>query len=98
IGVAITEYNEYGGVGGRFYIFSETLKKIFLPGLLDTKYILLGFGVGSFGNIFKSIVSNSYFESFGSSDNSYLQWIVEFGLTPFIFTIYYVLFNFKRLV
>lgn len=93
----IAEYNEEGGVGGRLYIFKQVTEGIIWPNILNIKYLLLGFGVGSFKALFQSVSTHEYFKAFGSADNSFLFWLVEFGLGIYFFVFYYILFNIKSL-
>ncbi|HRI05814.1 MAG TPA: hypothetical protein PLV59_02620 [Candidatus Dojkabacteria bacterium] len=83
VNISSGEFNEYGGVGGRMNLMKITLQEVVIPNLMNIKFLLFGFGPASLGSLLKN-TQNAYFSAFNTVDNSYLQWIVEIGLIPFI--------------
>ncbi|MBI2356909.1 hypothetical protein HYV12_02585 [Candidatus Dojkabacteria bacterium] len=82
-------FNEYGGVGGRYNLWKITLLEVIIPRLKDVGFWLFGLGPSSIGIHLKETV-NEYFSRFNSVDNSYLQWIVELGILPFLTLAIYI--------
>lgn len=83
VNISNSGFNEYGGVGGRVNLLKITVQEVIVPNLLNLKFLALGFGPASLGSLLKN-TGDAYFGAFNTVDNSYLQWIVELGIVPFV--------------
>ncbi len=92
--VPTDEFNEYGGVGGRYNLWKITLLEVIIPRIKNLQFLLFGLGPSSLGVTLKSTL-NEYFKLFNTVDNSYLQWFVEIGLMPFLILGAYLKKHFK---